>query len=107
MNQVTLYALVAALLACLGLGAALWWQSGRVAGLQADKARLERSVQSLEAARAQARTAARVVQAEADRQRALAIEYEQVKDAFREGDFDAPLPDDFRVLLDRILRPGD
>ncbi|MBY5988225.1 hypothetical protein [Roseovarius atlanticus] len=101
------YALIAALVACLGLGGALWWQSDRVAGLEADKARLERSVQSLEAARAQARTAARVAQAEAERQRALAIEYEQVKDAFREGDFDAPLPDDFRDLLDRILRSGD
>lgn len=105
--MITRYALIAALVACLGLGAALWWQSSRVAGLQADKARLERSVQNLEAARAQARTAARVAQAEAERQRALAAEYEQVKDAFREGDFNAPLPDDFRVLLDRVLRAGD
>lgn len=105
--MITRYALIAALVACLGLGVALWWQLGRVAGLQADKARLERSVQNLEAARAQARTAARVAQAEAKRQRALAAEYEQVKDAFREGDFNAPLPDDFRRLLDRILRPRD
>ncbi|QFT81151.1 hypothetical protein FIU89_11075 [Roseovarius sp. THAF27] len=105
--MITRYALIAALLACLGLGGALWWQSSRVDGLKADKARLERSVQSLEAARAQARTAARVARAEADRQAKLAAEYEQVKDAFREGDFDAPLPDDFRDLLDRILRSGD
>ena len=101
------YVTIAALVACLGLGAALWWQSSRVADLKADKARLERSVQNLEAARAQARTAASVAQAEAERQRALAAEYEQVKDAFRDGDFNAPLPDDFRRLLDRILRPRD
>ena len=105
--MITRYVTIAALLACLGLGAALWWQSSRVAGLQADKARLERSVQTLEVARAQARTAARVAQAEAERQRALAAEYEQVRDAFREGDFDAPLPDDFRKLLDGVPRPAD
>lgn len=101
------YALIAALLGCLSLGSALLWQTSRVAGLEADKARLERSVQSLEASREQARLAARVARAEAQRQAELAFEYEQVKDAFRKGDFDAPLPDDFRVLLDRILRGED
>ncbi|WP_421998248.1 hypothetical protein [Roseovarius confluentis] len=105
--MITRYVTIAALVACLGLGAALWWQSSRVAGLRADKARLERSVQTLEVARAQAASAARRARAEADRQAKLAAEYEQVKDAFREGDFNAPLPDDFRRLLDRILRPGD
>lgn len=105
--MITRYALIAALAAVLGLGAALWWQSGTVDRLRDDKARLERSVVALEQSRAQARAAAERARAEAARQAAAAAEYEQVKDAFRKGDFDAPLPDDFRALLDRILHAQD
>lgn len=103
MSRILAYALIAALLACVGLAGALWWQSGTIDRLRDDNARLTRSVASLEGARDQAKAAAVIAKAEAARQRAKAEEYEQVKDAFRKGDFDAPLPDDFRVLLDRLL----
>lgn len=106
MSRILAYAFIAALLACIGLAGALWWQSGRIDALRDDNASLTRSNEALETARTQARLAASVARAEADRQRAKATEYEHVKDAFRKGDFDAPLPDDFRALLDRILRPG-
>lgn len=105
--MITRYALITALAATLVLGAALWWQSGTVDRLRDDKARLTRSVTALEQSRAQARAAADVARAEAARQAAAAAEYEQVKDAFRKGDFDAPLPDDFRALLGRILHAQD
>lgn len=107
MSRLLAYGLAAALAACVALSVALWWQSGTVDRLREDKARLERSVASLEQSRDQARAAADVARAEAERQAARAAEYEQVKDAFRKGDFDAPLPDDFRVLLDRILHGRD
>ena len=92
--------------AFLALAGGLWWQSSTIGNLRDDNARLTRTAAALEDARAQARLAATVAQSEADRQRANAVEYEQVKDAFRKGGFDVPLPDDFRVLLNRILRPG-
>jgi len=105
--MITRYALITALAATLALGAALWWQSGIVDRLRDDKARLTRSVTALEKSRAQARAAADVARAEAERQAAAAAEYEQVKDAFRKGDFNAPLPDDFRAVLGRILHARD
>lgn len=102
--MITRYILGAALVAVLGLSGALWWQSGTVDRLREDKASLTRSVVALEQSRDQAREAAAVARAEAERQEARAKEYEQIKDAFREGNFNAPLPDDFRRLLDRLLR---
>jgi septal ring factor EnvC (AmiA/AmiB activator) len=93
------------LAAFLALAGGLWWQSSTIGVLRDDNARLTRSAAALEDARAQARLAATVAQAEAGRQRAKAAKYEQVKEAFRQGDFNATLPDDFRVLLNRILRP--
>ena len=94
------------IVAALAAGGAIWW----VMDLRADNARLRaknasltRSVVTLTNARDQARDAAEVAKAYAARVEARAAEYEQVKDAFRKGDFNAPLPDDFRILLDGIL----
>ncbi len=98
------YALIAALVACLGLAGRLWWQSGRMDDLRDENASLTRSLAVLEDSRDQARLAAEVAKAAAQREREAAARYEQVKDAFRKGDFDAPLPDDFRLLLGRILQ---
>ena len=42
--MITRYALIAALASVLGLGAALWWQSGTVDRLRDDKARLTLSL---------------------------------------------------------------
>lgn len=98
------------LIVALALAGGVWWVMdlrATNAKLTTENAALSRSVDALRDQAAAARLAADVARAEAERQRTLAAEYEQVKDAFRKGDFDAPLPDDFRVLLDRILRPRD
>lgn len=52
----------------------------------------------------QASLARDIARAEADRQRVKAEEYEAVKNALRNGDFDAELPSDFRDILAGILR---
>ncbi|MEP5727781.1 MAG: hypothetical protein ABJL67_00265 [Sulfitobacter sp.] len=43
----TKYLTIAALLACLGLAAALWWQGRGMVALEAENARLTRSVAAL------------------------------------------------------------
>lgn len=102
--MMTRYALAVAVAAVVALAGALYWQTGRVSDLRADNARMRAAVVVLERAREQSQAAAAVAQQEALRQKAKADEYEQVKEAFRKGDFNAPLPDDFRVLLERVLR---
>lgn len=54
------YVAVAALMACLGLGGAFWWQSGKIEDLAAESARLARNAVVLEIERANARLAADV-----------------------------------------------
>jgi len=104
--MIRLYILGGAAIAFAAVLAALWWQIDRNASLRDENNSLTRSVAALELGRDQARIAADVARAEAARQAIAAAEYEQVKDAFRKGDFDAHLPDDFRVLLNRILQPA-
>lgn len=104
MSRILAIALGVALIAVMGLSILLKWQGTTIDRLRADNASLTRSVEILNISRQQARTAAEVARAEAQRQSVKAKEYEQVKDAFRKGDFDAPLPDDFSRLLDRVLR---
>lgn len=96
------------LIAFLALGALYYRETAKTARLEAENAALTRSVAVLEHTAAQSRAAAKVAKAYAERAEQKALEYERVKDAFRTGDFDdVALPDDFRRLLDRILRrPG-
>lgn len=103
------YALAAALLAVLGLGGALWWQMGRVEALEADKARLERSVTAYKAQAQQTREALAVARAAQERAAARAAEYDTVREALLRGEFDdLPLPEWFvSVLRDLGLRADE
>lgn len=97
-------------LAALAIAAFIWWigdlrrENNR---LEADNARLAREVQTLTVARQQAREAARVAEAYRQAAEARAADYERVRDAFRKGDFDVPLPPEFRAALDGLLGPAD
>lgn len=65
---------VVALLACLGLCAALWWQSGKVSDLNAEKGRLTRNLAAMELQADQSRLAADVAAARAARATQMTIE---------------------------------
>lgn len=94
------YALAAALVAVLALGAALWFQTTRVSSLEADNARLERSVAALEMRASQAREALEVARAAQKRQEERAAEYDAIREALLRGEFDdAPLPEWFVSVL--------
>ncbi|MFY0633694.1 MAG: hypothetical protein JXQ91_07775 [Vannielia sp.] len=69
-------------------------RAGRLSA-QAEAASLRRSVAVLEDARAQARSAAEVARAEAERQAARAAEYDALKEALLRGGDDVALPDWF------------
>lgn len=51
-----------------------------------------------------ARNAAAVAQKERARVAIQARKYETVRDAFRKGNFNDPLPDDFKLLISCLLR---
>ncbi|MGB1388640.1 MAG: hypothetical protein ACPG61_07110 [Paracoccaceae bacterium] len=94
-------------LALLAVGMFVWW----VVDLRSDNAALTLTLAQRDAAlatmaqeRALSRDAARVAQIERARQAVAAAKYETVRDAFRKGNFDAPLPDDFRDLVTCLLR---
>ena len=97
------YALIAALLGCLGLGAYALLQGEQLDAAEADVARLKASVAALEEQAAQARAAAEVAKATAAREAARAAAMSNVREAFRNGDFDEELSPDF---LDRLRDLG-
>lgn len=101
--MMTRYILPGVLAALVLAGGWIWWQSGTIDALEADKARLERSLVVEREAREQARLAANVAQASADRERARAAEYDALRESLLKGNDDAPLPDWFRAYLDRLL----
>lgn len=70
---------------------------------EAEAASLRRSVAVLEDARDQAREAAAVANAAAERERGRAQEYDDLREALIRGDEDAELPDWFRDYLDNLL----
>lgn len=72
--------LIAALGLCVVLAVALWWQSGTVADLEIDNARLSASVSALTAARDQARSAEVAAAALAETQRRRAVAFQMQKD---------------------------
>ena len=109
------WARAAPIIALIALtGGAVWWVMDLRADLAAEKATsasLRREVAQAEANLAVmderltlARSAAVLAQRERARMRIQAAKYEQIRNAFREGDFDAPLPDDFRELVACLLR---
>lgn len=106
-GSVIKYALIASLLGVLTLSGLLYASQATNAALSRDNASLTSSLAAMKQQAERSEEAKRVARAEAARAQEKAAEYEQVKDAFRKGDFNAPLPDDFRALLDSILHPGD
>ena len=91
----------------LAVSGFVWW----VVDLRSDNAALRAEVASqvaeLAALQVQAdlsRQAAEIAQWERDRAAVAAAKYEAIRDAFRKGDFNAPLPDDFRHLVLCLLR---
>lgn len=95
------YIIVAALLTALA--SVVWWQSGTIDTLRGDVARLERSLAVVEAARKQARLAASVAQAAANRAQTRAAEYDRMRENLLKGNTDEELPDWFREYLDDLL----
>ncbi|WP_372993883.1 hypothetical protein [Sulfitobacter sp.] len=102
---------VVALLACLGLCGALWWQSGTVSDLEAENGRLTRNEVSLNWARAQAREAADVAAARAGRARQMSIEanatIEEIRNLQLGECANAQIDPDLAAILGRLLRTGE
>jgi hypothetical protein len=94
-------------------GGAVWWvmdmradlaaQDAHIARLERDKADMAATLAAMDERLSLARSAALVAQKERARMRIQAAKYEQVRTAFRNGDFNAPLPDDFRHLVACLL----
>lgn len=87
MNQITLGALCAALLGCLGLGVALWWQAATAEGLEAENGRLARGLAAIELQADQSRLAADVAAARAARATQMTIESTATIEAIRNIQF--------------------
>lgn len=73
------------------------------ASLSAENASLTRSIAVLVLSRAQARDAAEVAKAEADRQRLKANELDALRARLIEGDEDVELPPEFAAWLNDLL----
>ncbi|MBO9431595.1 hypothetical protein [Sulfitobacter sp. R18_1] len=106
------YALIAALVACLGLAAALWWQAGDLQRLEDENARLTRNANVIRGQIEQARQSAAVAAAHAQRERRLNVEASKTIEAIQTmklGDCaDAPLdPALIDLLSRRDVRPED
>lgn len=105
------YVAVGALLACLALCGALWWQSGTVSNLEAENGRMTRNEVSLKWARAQAREAADVAAARAGRARKMSFEANATIEAIRNLQLgecaDAQIDPDLAVILGRRDVPAE
>lgn len=103
MTRLTLVALCASLIGCLGLCWALWWQSGTVDTLRDDNARLTRNAAVLEDQAEQARLAADVADASRQRVERMNAEASAVIEAIRNLQLgecaDAPLDPALTDLL--------
>lgn len=110
MTRVSLAALCVALLACLGLGASLWWQSGKLTDLSSENARLVRNAAVLSAQFDQARLSADVAAARAKRASQMSTEAARTVEEIRNlklGECaDATIDPDLANSLGRLLRLG-
>ena len=104
-SKIILVALCIALLACLGLGAALWWQSGKLTDLSSENARLMRNAAVLSAQVDQARLSADVAAARAERAAQMNSEAAGMIESIRNlklGECaDAQIDPDLAVILGR------
>lgn len=99
----TRYAFIAALLGCLGLGAALWLVVGQRDTALALTAELRGALDIAQHRIDQAAQAAAVHRAYIDRMQAAAAKAAQDEtDALTMEGADAPLPDYLRTVLDRL-----
>ena len=105
MNQVTLGALCAVLLACLGLGVALWWQVSAAEGLASENGRLARGLAAIQLQADQSRLAADVAAARAARATQMTIEANATIEAIRNLQLgecaDAQIDPDLASILGR------
>ena len=106
----TKYALIAALLLSLSLGAAAWWQAGRADSAESRAATLIRSVATLEASLTQRAAAAKIASERAARWQVRAGELDATIQSILTADLgecaDAQLDPDLADLLGR-LRSAD
>lgn len=111
MNRITLTAFCVALLACLGLGAALWWQSAAVDDLAAENGRLERGMMAKKLEADQARVAADVAAARAglaiQMNAAASAKIEAIRNLKLEECADAPLNPDLADIIGRRNVPAE
>jgi len=107
MGKLATPALIAALLACLGLGGALWWKSGELVDLRQDKIDLTHELAVKETAIAQAKEARAVADARAARHAAEVVELDAVREWINRSGNDAPMPDLLRLTLDRLYGPAN
>lgn len=90
----------------LGLCAGIYARgiTAQLASERADNASLTAQIETQKQIVDQMNAARVRAEAEAERQRVKAEEYDAVRAALSEGGFDAELPDDFRAILAGILR---
>lgn len=97
------YVIAALSIIVAGLAFTLWWQSGTLADLRVVAASQERSITALKQQAEQAREAAEVAKATAERERARAEEYDRLRESLIGGNEDAELPDWFVAWLEQLL----
>lgn len=99
----------AALAAMVAVGGYVVILRHQNAALRVSVASLERELAVQATIAAQKTQAAAVARAETDRFRAVAAESDEIREWIQRtltGDNDAPIPDNLRTALDRILRRG-
>jgi cytoskeletal protein RodZ len=105
------YVAVAALVACLGLSGALWWQSGTVSDLEAENSRLTRNVTALTMQADQSRLAADVAAARAARATQMTVDANAAIEAIRNLQLgecaDAQIDPDLAAILGRRDVPAE
>ncbi|GLO78480.1 DUF2570 family protein [Sulfitobacter pontiacus] len=105
------YVAVAALVACLGLCGALWWQSSTVGDLKAENSRLTRNVTALTMQADQSRLAADVAAVRASRATQMTIKANATIEAIRNlklGECaDAQIDPDLAAILGRRDVPAE
>lgn len=110
-DKIGTMALIAALVACLGLSGALWWQTSAIDGLSDENARLTRNAGVMAGQIDQARQSAAVAAAHAQRERDLNAKASATIETIRNlklGECaDAPLDPDLADLLGRRDVPAE
>lgn len=102
--KASLIALCAALLACAGLGVAVWWQSSSIDELRRNNNALTSELRTQRMVAEQAKEARAVADARAVRLAARAADLDTVREGITQNADKMPLPDLLRDTLDRVYR---